>query len=244
MSQRIRFETTHGAVSAVHRPGADGRPTAVLVPGVNGASSSWDAVIEALDGAVPALAVELRGRGESTSTGPWGVEAHAADLADVVEQLDGEVVLVGHSFGGHVVAAAAGAPTVGAVVLVDGGPARVLGDTDPEDAISGALGNILPNLGGLPFPVDAAAVEADFRSMILDDVATGAAAKIAVPTAIVRAGNGVAPGLPAIVPDEVVDGLRDAGVEIAADVEVPDATHFSLLGEWAPVVADVIRTAG
>ena len=153
-------------------------------------------------------------------------------------------MLVGHSFGGHVVAAAAGAPTVGAVVLVDGGPARVLGDTDFPRTSSVALGNILPNLDGPLIAVDAAAVEADFRSMILDDVATGSAARIAVPTAIVRAGNGVAPGLPAIVPDEVVDGLREAGVEIAADVEVPDATHFSLLGEWAPVVADVIRTAG
>ncbi len=243
MTQRVRFETTHGAVSAVHRSGTAG-PTVVLVHGVNGAASSWDAVLEAFGDVASTLAVELRGRGESWSDGPWGVAAHATDLTEVIEQIDGEVVLVGHSFGAHVVAAAAGTPTVSAVVLVDGGPARVLGDTDPEDAISGALGNILPNLDGLAFPVDAAAVEADFRSMILDEAATGSAERIGVPVSFVRAGNGVAPGLPAIVPDTVVEGLRAAGVDVVTDVEVPDATHFSLLGDWAAVVADVIRTAG
>ena len=242
MTQRVRFETTHGAVSAVHHPGAAGRPTAILLHGVNGASSSWDAVVAALDGAMPVLAVELRGRGESWSDGPWGVAAHAADITDIAEQIDGEVVLVGHSFGGHVAAAAAAAPTVAGVVFVDGGPARMLGDTDPEDVITGALGNIVPNLGGLPFPVDATAVESDFRSMIVDEVATTSAGRIRVPVALVRAGNGVAPGLPPIVPDAVVDGLRTDGVEVVTDVEVPEATHFSLLGEWAAVVADVIRT--
>lgn len=242
MTQRIRFETTHGAVSAVYRPGEEGRPTAVLVHGVNGASPSWDAVLAALDGAMPVLTVELRGRGESWSDGPWGVAAHAADVADVVEQIDGDVVLVGHSFGGHVAAAAASTPTVAGVVLVDGGPARVLGDADPEAVISGALGNIVPKLGDLPFPVDAGAVEADFRSMIVDEVATTSAGRIRVPVAVVRAGSGVAPGLPPIVPDAVVDGLRAGGVDVVTDVEVPDATHFSLLGEWASVVADVVRT--
>lgn len=241
----MRFETTHGTVSGLHRSGSPERPTLVFVPGVNGAARSWDAVVEEFDGAAPSLALELRGRGASTPAGPWGVGAHAADLAAVVEQIDGEVVLVGHSFGAHVVAAAAaaGVDSIVGVAFVDGGPARRLGDTDPEDAIAGALANILPNLDGLPFPVDATAVEVDFRSMILDEVATESARRVPTPVVVVRAENGVAPGLPAIVPDEAIEELRTAGVDVVADVEVADATHFSLLGDHAAIVADVLRAS-
>ncbi len=71
------------------------------------------------------MAPDLRGRGRSnTLPGPYGMAAHAADCAAVVEAVSDEpVVVVGHSMGGFVatVLAARRPDLVRAVVLVDGG---------------------------------------------------------------------------------------------------------------------------
>jgi pimeloyl-ACP methyl ester carboxylesterase len=70
-------------------------PTIVLVHGAFAESSSWDAVIEPLQGAghpVIAVANPLR-----------NVAADAAAVSDVVRTIDGPVVLVGHSYGGAVI---------------------------------------------------------------------------------------------------------------------------------------------
>jgi hypothetical protein len=71
----------------------DVKPTIVLVHGAFADGSSWDGVIERLqrDGyGVEAPAIALR-----------GVGADSAYLASVVNQIDGPVLLVGHSYGGR-----------------------------------------------------------------------------------------------------------------------------------------------
>ena len=77
----------------------DGRPTIVLVHGAFADASSWNAVIERLQHqgyTVVAAANPLR-----------GVTADSAYLASVVNQMDGPVLLVGHSYGGAVITNAA-----------------------------------------------------------------------------------------------------------------------------------------
>jgi pimeloyl-ACP methyl ester carboxylesterase len=84
-------------------------PTIVLVHGAFAESASWDRVIRELDGAgydVVAAANPLR-----------GLAADAAYIASVVNQLDGPVLLVGHSYGGAVITNAAATAT-GVVGLV------------------------------------------------------------------------------------------------------------------------------
>ena len=77
----------------------DGKPTIVLVHGAFADASSWNGVIERLQHkaySVVAPANPLR-----------GVGADSAYLASVVNQLDGPVLLVGHSYGGAVITNAA-----------------------------------------------------------------------------------------------------------------------------------------
>lgn len=74
-------------------------PTVVLVHGAFADSSSWSGVVERLQGAgypVIAVANPLR-----------GLESDAAHVAEVVESVPGPVVLVGHSYGGVLISAAA-----------------------------------------------------------------------------------------------------------------------------------------
>ena len=71
----------------------DGKPTIVLVHGAFADASSWNAVIDRLQHqgyTVVAAANPLR-----------GVAADSAYLASVVNQLDGPVLLVGHSYAAH-----------------------------------------------------------------------------------------------------------------------------------------------
>lgn len=95
-----------GAAFAAHA-----KPTVVLVHGAFADSSSWDGVIAKLekDGyTVIGAANPLR-----------SVKGDAASVASVVKSVAGPVVLVGHSYGGSVIsAAAAGAANVKALVYV------------------------------------------------------------------------------------------------------------------------------
>jgi pimeloyl-ACP methyl ester carboxylesterase len=77
----------------------DGKPTIVLVHGAFADASSWNGVIERLQQqgySVVAPANPLR-----------GLDADSAYLASAVNQLDGPVLLVGHSYGGAVITNAA-----------------------------------------------------------------------------------------------------------------------------------------
>lgn len=90
---------------------ADAKPTVVLVHGAFADSSSWDGVTAKLekDGyTVIGAANPLR-----------SVKSDAAAVASVLKSVNGPVVLVGHSYGGSVISAAAvGAANVKALVYV------------------------------------------------------------------------------------------------------------------------------
>ena len=86
------------------------KSTIVLVHGAFGDASSWRGVFDLLDGeesTLLAAALPLR-----------GVAADVAYLEAVIDQLDGPVVLVGHSYAGCVITAAGASDKVAALVYV------------------------------------------------------------------------------------------------------------------------------
>jgi len=91
-------------LGALRWPGLEGAPTVVAVHGITCNAWAWDALAHHLAGAAHLVAVELRGRNRSyDAPAPYGIAQHAADIASIVEQLGGPLVLVGHSMGAHVV---------------------------------------------------------------------------------------------------------------------------------------------
>ena len=94
-----------------HHTDTPDSPSVVLVHGAFADSSSWNGVIERLTARgirVTAVANPLR-----------GLMSDSAYLADILEQIPGPVVLVGHSYGGGVISNAAHAATnVVALVFV------------------------------------------------------------------------------------------------------------------------------
>src|SRR5258708_35760949 len=88
------------------------KPTIVLVHGAFGDASSWRRVFDLLDGGeytLVAAALPLR-----------GVAASVAYLEAVIAQLDGPVILVGHSHAGCVITVAGASDKVAALVYVAG----------------------------------------------------------------------------------------------------------------------------
>src|SRR3954466_62718 len=88
------------------------KPTVLLVHGAFGDASSWRSVFQLLEGdeyTVLAPAMPLR-----------GVASDASYLGAVIDQLDGPVVLVGHSFSGCAITVAGASDKVAGLVYVAG----------------------------------------------------------------------------------------------------------------------------
>jgi pimeloyl-ACP methyl ester carboxylesterase len=81
--------------------------TVVLIHGAWHGAWCWDHVVALLEGAdVPAIAVDLPGHGASAE--PLGdLYTHTAFVRALLEQIDGPIVLCGHSYGGAVISEAA-----------------------------------------------------------------------------------------------------------------------------------------
>lgn len=99
-------------------------PTTLLLHGLTANHVSWLFLADALPER-RLLAPDLRGRGGSRALpGPYGLAAHADDVAAVIDRLGGgPVAVVGHSMGGFIAAALAERhpDLVEGLVLVDGG---------------------------------------------------------------------------------------------------------------------------
>jgi len=90
------------------------------------------------------LAVDCRGRGDSSKEPPFGLAQHAADVASVMDATGiGSATLVGHSMGAYVVEAfcAAHPERAERAVLVDGGYSFGVPDGQkPEEMLESRLG--------------------------------------------------------------------------------------------------------
>ncbi|WP_193314612.1 alpha/beta fold hydrolase [Georgenia ruanii] len=118
---------TAGPVLAVECMGSPaGRPV-LLLPGGGQAKHSWaDAAAVLAEAGYWAWSLDLRGHGDSewAVDGNYTFEAHARDIASVVDQLPRPPVLVGASLGGLVSLLVAGEfrTSVAALVMVDAVP--------------------------------------------------------------------------------------------------------------------------
>lgn len=137
----VRGGTLHTAVWGPDDPGA---PTILAVHGVTASHKAWPYLAAALPD-VRIIAPDLRGRGRSNSLpAPYGMPAHAEDLAAVLAELTtGPVVVVGHSMGAFasVVLANLFPERVRSLVLVDGGlPLQVPAGLSDQEIIAAILG--------------------------------------------------------------------------------------------------------
>ena len=152
-SEQFDVEVRGGPLH-VGRWGGSG-PTVLALHGITATHLGWAEVAAALPD-VGVLAPDLRGRGRSAHLpGPYGMQAHAADMVDLLAAVGCErVVVAGHSMGGFVaVAMAALHPDrVSRLVLVDGGlPTGRPEDPLPPGGIDAALGPAAARLS-MTFP--------------------------------------------------------------------------------------------
>ena len=124
----IRFRGAHGIEIVGHVEGDPGAPPVLLLHGGGQTRHSWSETARALAAAgFRAIALDLRGHGDSGWAGPRGyrVDDFADDLRAVVEQLGRAPALVGASLGGLASLIAAGEEPrcpCSAIVLVDVAP--------------------------------------------------------------------------------------------------------------------------
>ncbi len=124
--EEIKVPVNGGELAAVRWPAAEpDAPVVVALHGITANALSWGPVARLLAGRVTLVAPDLRGRaGSSHLPGPYGITAHADDVAALSEALGvGRVVLAGHSMGAFVAAVAAvrHPDRFGPLLLVDGG---------------------------------------------------------------------------------------------------------------------------
>ncbi|GHJ48280.1 alpha/beta hydrolase [Catellatospora sp. TT07R-123] len=128
----------------------DGDRIAVAAHGITASAMSFRAVARHLPGGWSLIALDLRGRGGSADVpGPYGMDAHAADLAAVAEHLGAPVALVGQSMGAYAaVRAAARTPQLfDRLVLVDGGlPLPVPAQFDADRLLELTIGPAVARL--------------------------------------------------------------------------------------------------
>jgi pimeloyl-ACP methyl ester carboxylesterase len=227
-------------------------PTIVLVHGAFAESSSWNGVARLLlnDGySVIAVAVPLR-----------GVRSDSEYLASVLAGIEGEIVLVGHSYGGILISnAGTDSKAVKALVFV-GGFAPAEGESGAVLAGKYEGGTLGETLVAFDLPdggKDLYIVQNRYHAQFAADSSPEEAAVMAVTQRpIVEAALNEASGAPAwkVLPSWFVFGSEDRNIPAEAHrfmakragsrkiVELEGGSHTVGIPE-AGVVADLIREA-
>lgn len=117
-------------------------PTVLALHGITASHRAWPMLAAALP-SVRLVAPDLRGRGRSNILpGPYGMPAHAADMAAVLDSVGAEqATVVGHSMGAFVAMVLANLypHRVSSLVLVDGGLPLQTPENVPEDELLAAV---------------------------------------------------------------------------------------------------------
>ncbi len=229
-----------------------GRPTVVLVHGAFADSSSWNAVIDLLLGEgfpVVAVANPLR-----------GVSSDSEYLASVLAGTNGDIVLVGHSYGGTVISnGATGNQRVKALVFI-GGFAPDVGESSADLAGRYEGGTLGETLAPIPLPdggTDLYILPDKYHDQFAADLSAHEAAVMAVTQRpIVESALNEASREPAwrAIPSWFLFGEADKNIPVEAHrfmaaragsrrtVEVPGGSHSVAIPE-AKAVFELIREA-
>lgn len=147
-----------GTEIAYERHGS-GRPL-LLLHGGSGTRHSWDALRPHLTDEFELFVPDRRGRGDSGDAEAYGLQREVADVRALVDAIDGDPVLFGHSYGGLVALAAAPECSLSGLVLYE--PAVLVGEHRGDDLASrmadrldagdrqGAMRLFLEEAGGVP----------------------------------------------------------------------------------------------
>jgi pimeloyl-ACP methyl ester carboxylesterase len=95
----LRHVATPDGVNIACEVSGEGPPL-VLVHGAGSARWSFDAVRPHLEARSTVIAIDRRGRGDSTDGDGYSLEREYEDVAAVVRDAGDRAVLVGHSYGG------------------------------------------------------------------------------------------------------------------------------------------------
>ncbi|WP_377156345.1 alpha/beta fold hydrolase [Roseateles sp. UC29_93] len=248
--------TAKGARSEPSGKTAEPRPTIVLVHGAFADASSWNHVARRLRGqgyAVTAIANPLR-----------GVASDARYTARVLDGISGPVVLVGHSYGGSVISAAAvGKPNVKALVFVaafapDAGESCAsLSGKFPGSTLGGALAAAVPQDGGAS---DLYIRQDRFWQQFAADVPEGDALLMAVgqrpiTDAALNEPTGEIGSAWKTLPSYFVFGTDDRNIPSAAlawmaeransrgTVSIPSASHVPMISHPETVTKVIVQAA-
>lgn len=222
------------------------KPTIVLVHGAFAESASWNGVIQRLlDAGYPAVALANPLR---------GVRSDADYLRATLAGIDGDVVLVGHSYGGMVISNAAnGVPSVKALVYV-GAFAPDAGESAGDLAgrfPGGSLGETLKPVKLPDGSVDLYIQQDKYHHQFAADSSAADAAVMAVTQRpITEAALGEASGEPAwkTLPSWFLFGSEDLNIPVAAHrfmaeragsrrtVELAGGSHTVAIPEAAALV--------
>lgn len=123
----------------------------VALHGLTASYLNFIGVAECLQGRLPLLAFDLRGRGDSDKPeGPYGMAQHARDVAVAMRAMGlGASVVIGHSMGAFIATALAAQDSglVAALVLMDGGYVPVTpAGVDPDQGLNAALAQRIAQL--------------------------------------------------------------------------------------------------
>ena len=229
------------------------QPTVVLVHGAFADASSWNGVIERLQQqgcTVVAPANPLR-----------GVATDSAYLASVVNQLDGPVLLVGHSYGGAVITNAAATGVVGLVFVAAFAPdeGERLGDVEAssKDSVlnSALVQRQYPTGQGTETATEFAIDPALFREAFAADLPTEQTAVMAAtqrPVAATAFTDVSGPPAWKMLPSWAVvatgdkaagsDVVRSMAQRAGADILEVEGSHVIMVSQ-PQVVADLILKA-
>ncbi len=146
----LSFDVGDTELGALRWAGIAGAPTLVAIHGITSNAWAWDPLVHHLAGAAHVVAVDLRGRGRShEAPGPFGIRQHSDDVARIVEQIGGPVLVAGHSMGAYVALMAAEHHwnLVSTIMLVDGGtPLPLPVDADIDELLAASLGPAIDRL--------------------------------------------------------------------------------------------------
>ncbi len=134
MTRQLTIPTTDSQLFTVETPG--GPPPLVFLNGAFATVQNWNRVVERLDGRFHCVRFDARGRGKSSTSGDYSVQAAADDVERVIAATGIErPILVGWSHGATIAVryAAQHPDDVGGLVLIDGAyPVAMLDDAGKE----------------------------------------------------------------------------------------------------------------